>query len=102
MRRGTTPTHTFTVDLDLTTAQEIYLTYEQEQGLEVYEIEKTKADMEITADTIQVKLTQAETLKFNTTTKVKIQFRAIFEDGNAVASNIMTASADEILKEGEI
>lgn len=103
MRKGTTPIHHFTVDLDLTTATEIYLTYKQ--GCKEI-IEKTKKDMTITPDTVEVTLTQQETLAFSTCDlnhdKVEIQFRAKFTDGSAVASNIMTATVLKILKGGEI
>lgn len=41
IKRGSTPTHTFTTDLDLTSASEIYVTYKQ---LGRVVAEKTKAD----------------------------------------------------------
>ena len=99
MRRGTTPTHTFSVDVDLTAAEVIYLTYKQTGKVLV---EKTKDDLTITEDQVEVKLTQEETLSFREIGDVDIQFRARFPDGTAIASNIMTADADKILKDGEI
>lgn len=98
MRRGTTPTHRFGVDLDLTNATEVYLTYEQG----ALELEKTKDDMDITPEEVTVHLTQAETLAFIENKNIKIQFRAKFADNNAVASNIITTTIGEILKDGEI
>ena len=66
MIRGTTPTFTFTIrpkrqtdTIDLTEAEHIYLTILQGRT----EIEKTEEDMEITANTVEVWLTQDESLK---------------------------------------
>lgn len=98
MRKGTTPTNIFTTDIDLTGAEEIYLTYEQ--GPRV--IEKTLKDMDVTPETVTVKLTQEETLSFCDRENIKIQFRVKFPEGDVVASNIMTANMGEILKGGVI
>ena len=108
MRRGTTPTHIFETDLDLRTASEIFLTYKQKNadskcckpGSVV--LTKVKADMEIEEDEVAVKLTQEETLMFSTKGIISIQFRVKFPDGAAVASNIVNAKADTILREGVI
>ena len=97
--RGTTPVHTFTVDLDLTNAEVVYLTYKQ--GSTTL-IEKAKDELEITATTLLFKLTQEETLKLKNVRDVEIQIRARFPDGTAVASNIMDAPVLRILKEGVI
>lgn len=66
MIRGTTPTFTFTVrptsqsqTIDLTEASHVYLSLVQGRT----EIEKTEADMEITANTVEVWLDQEESLK---------------------------------------
>lgn len=99
MRRGTTPTHTFTTDIDLTDAEVIFITYEQ-AGKPV--MEKTKEDLTITAETLTVKLTQEETLAFELGKPVEMQIRARFADGTAVASQVMRTNADVILKEGVI
>ena len=99
MRRGTTPTHTFTTDLDLTDAAVIWLTYKVDGEIT---IEKTKEDLKVTADELSFKLTQKETLALAKGDRVRIQIRARFEDGTAVASNIMETSVTEILKDGEI
>lgn len=96
--RGTTPLHIITTDVDLSDAVVIYVTYKQKRDVV---LEKTKEDMEVSADGLRIHLTQEETLKFKAS-DVRIQIRARFEDGSAIASNIMVASIDEILKEGEI
>ena len=101
IRRGTTPTHTFTVDVDLTQATALYITYKQNDKVVV---EKSIEDCTITAETVTVELSQAESLKFNASSNlpVEIQIRAKFVDGTAIASNIMESDVGRILKGGEI
>lgn len=99
MRRGTTPIHTFTTDIDLQDAAVIWLTYKMDGKIV---IDKQKQDLLVTEDEIQIKLTQEETLELRKGEKVRIQIRARFEDGTAVASNIMETTVAEILKNGEI
>ena len=98
MKRGTTPTNTFKTNIDLTGAT-VFLTYSQ-RGRVV--LEKTGDDLEITAEAVVTRLTQKDTLGFDALQKVSIQIRYVFPDGTAGASNIMTASVGEILKDGEI
>lgn len=99
MRRGTTPTHTFETDIDLTDAEVIYITYKQDGKIA---LEKTRDDLTITAESLQVKLTQEETLAFSMSRPVEMQIRARFPDGSAIASQVMRTTADVILKEGVI
>ncbi len=99
VRRGTTPTHTFTTDIDLSNVTVFYLTYKQNNRTI---IEKRLDDVTITPETVVVKLTQSDTLKFKDDEPVKIQIRAKFENEDAVASNIITTSVQLILKDGEI
>ena len=99
MRRGTTPTHTFDTDVDLTDAVVLYLTYKQNGRIKV---EKSLSDVTIEPYKVKVTLTQKETLSFDDEGDVRIQIRAKFADGNAVASNVIRTSAQIILKEGEI
>ena len=98
MKRGTTPTNTFKTNIDLTGAT-VFLTYSQ-RGRVI--LEKTGDDLEISAEAIVTRLTQKDTLGFDALQKVSIQIRYVFPDGTAGASNIMTASVGEILKDGEI
>ena len=98
MKRGTTPTNTFKTNIDLTGAT-IFLTYSQ-RGRVV--LEKTGDDLEISAEAIITRLTQKDTLGFDALQKVSIQIRYVFPDGTAGASNIMTVTVGEMLKDGEI
>lgn len=98
MRRGTTPTITITTDIDLTNASNLFVTFKQDGCKEV---EKTLDDVTVTEDTVVVNLSQTDTLTFDSTKQVKFQIRATLGD-NKVASNVMSATVNEILKQGEI
>lgn len=98
MRRGTTPTITYNVDIDLTSALELYVTI-TEDG--VVMVERSINDVTITSKSVSISLTQEETLKFNPG-KVLMQIRARMPDGAALASNIMMGDVAQILKDGVI
>lgn len=98
VRRGTTPTNVFAVNLDLTEAEIIWLTYKQ---LETILFTKKKEDMDISPEEIRVTLTQEETLSLRPG-ELEIQFRARFADGTAVASNIIKTYAKDVLEGGVI
>lgn len=95
-RRGSTPTNTFEVDLDLTGAT-VFITYRQ-NGKTI--LEKSE-DVVITAEALTVELSQEDTLAF-ADGPCEIQIRYVFPNGKADASNIITATAERILKDGVI
>lgn len=97
MRRGTTPTITITTDLDLTQASNLFVTFKQ--GDRVC-FEKTLDEVTVTENSVVCELEQADTLALKDG-QVRFQIRATLGDSK-VASNIMTASVDEILKGGAI
>ena len=99
MVRGTTPTHTFLTDVDLTDAEALYVTYKQNGRILV---EKALEDVSISEDMVTVRLTQAETLRFSPIGRVRMQIRARFADGTAIACSVIEADVNEILKDGEI
>lgn len=104
MRRYTTPTHVFSVGIDLTNATALYITYQQDGQVVV---EKTIEDVTIVdAETISVNLTQEETGAFKQSygdaNRVFIQIRAAFADGSSATSEIVSTFVDGVLKEGEI
>lgn len=93
---GTTPTHTFTVDVDLRYAVEIWITYQQNNK---NIINKTLADgIEVYEDRLVVALTQEDTLEFYQMNPVKIQIRAKFGDGSVIKSIVINTTSDECLK----
>lgn len=101
IQRGTTATNLFNVDADLTDASEIYVSYAQSGRVM---IEKTLSDgvSVVSDEEISVALSQADTLTLNEHFPVKIQIRAKFPSGSAIASVVITTDVGEILKEGEI
>ena len=100
MWRGTTPTYTFTLpdDVKLDDFTTVYLTFSQ-NGHNV--LEKTKDELEATEEGFRLLFSQADTLCFSPGS-VKIQLRARMPDGTAVASNVISTTAQEVLKDGEI
>lgn len=100
MWRGTTPTHTFTLPEGIRVQDftVIYITYFQ-NGSPV--LEKEKSDMTLEGNVIRLNFSQADSLLFGAG-PVKIQLRAKTADGKAVASEIVTTTAKEVLKDGEI
>lgn len=99
MRQWTTPTNTFSTDIDLSNAEVIFITYKQ-NGVVV--IEKSIDEITATEESVSVRLTQKETGALDYDVPLRIQIRARFADGSAVESNIMETDVGEALKIGEI
>jgi len=101
MRRGSTPTNTFELDIDLSDAK-VYISYEQD-GIVI--IEKTGEDLAFSQSgsvyIITLNLTQQDTLKFHPG-KVLIQIRYVFPTGDADASDIIQTTFERIIKDGVI
>lgn len=96
-KRGSTPTNTFTVDIDLTGAT-VFITYRQKKRIV---LEKSGSDVEIEPTKLTVQLTQEETLAFEPG-DVEMQIRYVFPNGQADASEIMRTRAEAIIKDGVI
>jgi hypothetical protein len=102
MLRGTTPQLTFNMPIDITNAAEVWLTFSQNKR-EIFTL--TKKDMEITSKSGVCRLTQKQTLALDANKRLEMQFRVGFGGTtrrDAVASNIITTTVEEILKDGEI
>ena len=97
-RRGTTPTHYFKTNIDATMFDKLNIAYAQ-GGVIV--VEKTLEDCTITKDMITVKLSEADTLKFDSSMQVEIQVRAGIGDERLV-SKVITRTVNRILKEGAL
>ena len=99
MYRGTTPSISLSVtglsDIELHSA---YLTVKQRSVV----IEKTLDDMMIAGDTLEVTLSQKETLRFCAGLNAEIQLRCLSKNDVAYASDVLTVPVDRILKDGEI
>lgn len=98
MKRGTTCKHIFRTNVDLTNAT-VYVSYMQGKSIV---IEKTNSNIIIQQRKVIINLSQEDTLSFKAGQTVSCQVRYVLEDGKADASNIITISVQDILKDGEI
>lgn len=103
MRRGTTPTLTFTTPYTAAEITIAYVTFSQ-RGAVILDKEMGDSGIVVSDYEISVTLTQEESLAFSAlpSAPVKAQIRAVLANGDAVASNIVEFPACPILKEGEI
>lgn len=101
MIRGTTPTHIFTTPLDVEIISDLRLSYAQE-GVEIFN--KKKSEVTLDGKTISVRLTQEETLKFDTAKGVaQIQLKVLTAGGDVFSSDVMNVNVwdsinNEVLK----
>lgn len=101
MRRGTTPTLTFTTPYTADMVQSGYLTFKQ-RGSVVLDIPLSDSSVTVSDNAIAVTLTQEQTLAMTIAAPCEAQIRAILTSGKAVASNIVDIPVCAILKDGEI
>lgn len=102
LRRGTTPTCTFTTPYQASEIQKGYITFKQRSSV-ILEKSLDSDDVVVQDESIDVYLSQKDTLKFYQNAKAEVQIRLLLNDANkAVASNIIEFCIDPILKEGEI
>lgn len=99
MIRGTTPTHTFELPLDVYILSEVWITYAQNDR-EVFT--KTLSDCQVNGNILTLQLTQEDTLKLHGNKYTQIQIRCRDVDGNSLASDIIDDFTEKILKDGEI
>ena len=101
MRRGTTPYIEIKTDEDLRDVDYVVFTMEDANGTEV-NVDNGSGMMEIEETKVTVKLTQEQTLSLSQG-EVQMQLRASDTEGiNAIASNIMYTTIDDVLKDGVI
>lgn len=101
MRRGTTPYIEIKTTEDISGYATIVFTIEDRLGVEV-DVDNKSGNMVVTSSSVTVKLTQEQTLSLSKG-GVKMQIRAVDKSGeNAIASNIMQANLEDVLKEGVI
>lgn len=94
MIQGTTPTHRFNIPLDASVIQRVRITYAQ-QGKVL--LVKEDADCRLDGSTIELKLTQEETLLFDEFSSVQIQVRVLTTGGDALASELIRVPCGAIL-----
>lgn len=95
MRQGTTPTHYFELPFDVSFVEKARIIYKQTDDIV---LTKEDSDLEKNGNTLTVRLTQEETLRFDPYRVVQIQVRLLSPAGDSMVSDIMRASVDECLE----
>ncbi|MBR5835593.1 MAG: hypothetical protein IKY66_05450 [Bacteroidales bacterium] len=93
MIRGTTPTHSFTLPINVDTIDEIHIIYSQNGRVKV---RKTKKDCAMWDNKVELKLSQNETLNF-THAPVQMQVRIMRQD-TVMASKVFTLNCGKCLE----
>lgn len=96
MIRGTTPIHTFTLPFEVNLLKEVRISYAQ-SGIVV--LEKTKADCTLEGSIITVKLTQEETLKFDSGKNIEMQLKVLTTGGEVLSTRIRSVDVGRCLNE---
>lgn len=94
MRRATTPTHSFTLELDPKLISQIRITYAQ-GGKKI--LTKNKEDITLEGNVAKVRLTQEETLGFDIGRRVEIQIRVLTTGNDALASEVFDVPCLRVL-----
>ena len=104
MIRGTTPTETYTLqgadDLDLTRCVQIWVTITDSWGID-FTWDKTRLVIDPQERTIELTLTQEETLAFAVGT-ARAQIRFLYDDGSAFASKRLIFEIEDVRRGGVI
>lgn len=101
MRRGTTPTLTFTTPYTADLIEAGFITFSQ-RGAIVADVPISDENVTVADNAISVELTQDQTLAMTTSDTCKAQIRLLMTSGKATASNIVEIPVCAILKDGEI
>lgn len=99
MIRGTTPTLEFILPFSTDLLAEAWVTLSQNRAVV---LNKQLEDLRADEKKLFLKLTQQETLQLTAGTVTEIQIRCRTNDGDALASDIISVSTDRILKDGVI
>ena len=92
--RGTTPKHTFTLDVDTATLKNARVVYVQ--GDEKILV-KEKSACVMSGNTVTVRLSQEETFLFDHKKKMEYQLRALTHGGDALGSEIFEETVERCL-----
>lgn len=96
MIRGTTPEHIIKPPVAASLIKSVRFTYEQDGNTVV---EKTEADCTITDESISVRLTQEDTLRFEESKTVSVQIRILTTGGEVMASEIKSLTVKKTLND---
>jgi hypothetical protein len=94
MRRATTPTHEFELDINTSIISRIKITYSQDNQIV---LTKQDDDVDLADNVARVRLTQEETKLFEADKIVEIQIRVLTLGNDAPASDIMRISCERVL-----
>ena len=94
MIRGTTPTHSFTTDLHTSLIKEVKITYAQADAVKFC---KRTSDCTLTDYTIQITLTQEETLSLDCKQTVQVQIRVLTNDGQVKSTPVQAVPVEKCL-----
>ena len=94
MRRGTTPTHTYTLPFDVSMVADVRIIYKQDG---VVKIRKGLDDCILEDDTIALKLTRAEMMSLGSEGYVNIQVEIWTPTGDVLVSDIHRKAVGECL-----
>lgn len=94
MRRLSTPTHTFTLDIDMMIVKTIRIVYAQDDSVILV---KRGDDVLIDGNTVSVRLTQEETRLFSASSTVSIQLDVLTTDGDVLHSDIIKTLVQDVL-----
>lgn len=94
MRRLSTPTHTFTLDIDMMIVKTIRIVYAQDDSVILV---KRGDDVLIDGNTVSVRLTQEETRLFSASSTVSIQLDILTTDGDVLHSDIIKTLVQDVL-----
>lgn len=96
MIRGTTPTFKLMLNdetVDLTQALNVYATFRQGSK----QIDKSGEDLEVSANEVDVYLSQSDTLTFNSGDVMEVQLNWTYVDGRRACSNIIRVNVGKNL-----
>lgn len=94
MRRGTTPTHTFTLPFEASLVAKLRVIYAQR---DIVKIVKKECHAEFDGNTIRVKLSQNDTLRLSCSLKTEIQVKVLTHTGESFVSEIITVKTERCL-----
>ena len=94
MRRGTTPTHTFTLPFSVENVSDALIVYAQADNVI---LRKTVSQCHMEGNSLSVELTQEETFLFDCSKKVQIQVRVKTDEKTALTSDIITVDVAKCL-----
>lgn len=97
MIQGTTPTHLFNLPFETSMIEAVRIVYEQNKKIIL-----VKEECTMNENSLELKLTQEETLQFDENIPVRIQLHIRTKTDDAYASKVFTVPAYELLDRREI